>query len=147
MFHNTIMKLNKNNRSILILAGLAGGTSMLTAWGPDKKAKAEQLETEKQAAALDTPTVDIVPIEKGKLTSSISVPGELIPYQQVDLYAKVNSFVKKLLVDVGSEVHQGQLLATLEAPEINSQLAGAQSRIQQQQAVYFASKATYDRLL
>jgi RND family efflux transporter MFP subunit len=63
------------------------------------------------------------------------------------LYAKVNSYVKKLLVDVGSEVKEGQLLVTLDAPEINSQLAGAKSRIQQQQAIYLASKANYDRLL
>ena len=90
--------------------------------------------------------LSLVPVEKGKLSSTIAVPGELMPYQEVDLYAKVNSYVKKLLVDIGSEVHQGQLLATLEAPEINSQLAAAQSRIKQQEAIYFASKATYDRL-
>ena len=100
-----------------------------------------------QEDAVETPTVTLVTVKKGKLSSTIAVPGELMPYQQVDLYAKVNSYVKKLLVDIGSEVHPGQLLATLEAPEINSQLAGAQSRIKQQQAIYFASKATYDRLL
>ncbi|MDB5149931.1 MAG: efflux transporter periplasmic adaptor subunit, partial [Mucilaginibacter sp.] len=94
-----------------------------------------------------TPTVQIVPLTKGRLSSNITIPGELIPYQQVDLYAKTNSYVKKLLVDIGSEVHQGQLLAVLEAPEINSQLAAAQSRIKQFEAVYFASKATYDRLV
>ena len=87
-----------------------------------------------------------VPVKKGKLSTTIDIPGELIPYQQVELYAKVNSYVKNLLVDIGSEVHKGQLLVTLEAPEINSQLAGAQSRIKQMEAVYFASKATYDRL-
>jgi len=86
-------------------------------------------------------------VTKGKLSSTIAVPGELIPYQEVDLFAKVNSYVKNLLVDIGSEVHQGQLLVTLEAPEINSQLAAAKSRVQQQQAIYYASKATYDRLL
>ena len=64
----------------------------------------------------------------------------------MELYAKINSYVKKLWVDIGSQVHQGQLLVTLEAPEINSQLAEAESRIKQMEAVYFASKATYDRL-
>jgi membrane fusion protein (multidrug efflux system) len=90
--------------------------------------------------------VVLIPVQKGKLSSTITVPGELLPYQQVDLYAKVNSYVKGLMVDIGSQVHKGQLLATLEAPEINSQLSTANSRIKQQQAVYFASKATYDRL-
>jgi RND family efflux transporter MFP subunit len=75
------------------------------------------------------------------------MPGELIAFQQVDLYAKVNSFVKTLTVDVGSEVKAGQLLATMEAPEINSQLSGAESRLKSLEAIYIASKANYKRLL
>lgn len=137
----------KKNRSIFALMALFISTALLSSCGPDKKQLEEQAQTVAQVDAVETPTVTLVPVQKGKLSSTIAIPGELLPYQQVDLYAKVNSYVKKLLVDIGSEVHQGQLLATLEAPEINSQLAGAQSRIQQQQAIYFASKATYDRLV
>ncbi|MGZ3872765.1 MAG: efflux RND transporter periplasmic adaptor subunit [Mucilaginibacter sp.] len=135
------------NKSIIAFVAFCIGAGLLTSCGPDKKQQEEQAQTVQQEDAVETPTVTLVPVQKGKLSSTISIPGELLPYQQVDLYAKVNSYVKSLLVDVGSRVHQGQLLATLEAPEINSQLAGAQSRIQQQQAIYFASKATYDRLL
>ncbi len=86
-------------------------------------------------------------LEKNFLQSSIRIPGELIAFQQVDLYAKVSSFIKELYVDVGSEVRKGQLLAVMEAPEINEQLAGAVSRLKAQEAVYIASKATYERLL
>lgn len=68
-------------------------------------------------------------------------------FQHVDIYAKVSSFVKKLYVDVGSEVKEGQLLATMEAPELESQMNGAESRLKSQEAVYQASKATYTRLL
>ena len=64
----------------------------------------------------------------------------------MDLYAKENSFVKKLFVDVGSEVKTGQLLVSLEAPELGSQLAGALSNIHSREAIYTASKANYDRL-
>src|SRR5881398_258606 len=49
-------------------------------------------------------------LKKGRLSSSLQIPGELIAFQQVDLYAKENSFVKKLYVDVGSQVSSGQLL-------------------------------------
>jgi RND family efflux transporter MFP subunit len=92
------------------------------------------------------PNVEAFILTKSDLTSSIKIPGELIANQQVDLYAKVNSYIKKLLVDVGSEVKAGQLLAELEAPEISSQLSAAKSRLNSQEAIYFASKATYDRL-
>jgi RND family efflux transporter MFP subunit len=137
---------NLKNKSILMLAALAVTIGSLSACHSDDTEKKEQQQEEQQQDAVENPTVQLVPVKKGKLSSSVTVPGELIPYQQVDLYAKVNSYVKKLLVDIGSEVHQGQLLVVLEAPEINSQLAGAQSRIKQYEAVYYASKATYDRL-
>lgn len=80
------------------------------------------------------------------LSSDFRIPGELVAYHQVDLYAKVSSFVNKLLVDVGTPVQKGQLLASLEAPEISSQLAGAESRLKAFEANYIASKAKYDRL-
>jgi RND family efflux transporter MFP subunit len=139
--------MNKlKNKSTLMLAVLAVAiSSLLSACHSEEKEK-ESAE-EQQEQAVETPAVELTPVKKGKLNSTVTVPGELIPYQQVDLFAKVNSYVKKLLVDIGSEVHQGQLLVVLEAPEINSQLAGAQSRIKQQEAMYYASKATYDRLL
>jgi RND family efflux transporter MFP subunit len=133
------------NKSIITLAVLAVAISFLSACHSEEKEK-ESAE-EQQEQAVETPAVELTTVTKGKLSSAVTVPGELIPYQQVDLYAKINSYVKKLLVDIGSEVHQGQLLVVLEAPEINSQLAGAQSRIKQQEALYFASKATYDRLV
>ncbi len=86
-------------------------------------------------------------LEKSSFATKLYIPGELIAFQQVDLYAKVNSFVKKLYADVGSEVKEGQLLATMEAPELQSQLASAESKMKAQQAVYIASKANYDRVM
>src|SRR4051812_16127671 len=65
----------------------------------------------------DVPATQVFALKKGRLASSLQIPGQLIAYQQVDLYAKVNSFVKKLYVDIGSEVKEGELLATMEAPE------------------------------
>ncbi|WP_158988928.1 efflux RND transporter periplasmic adaptor subunit [Mucilaginibacter sp. L196] len=136
----------QKNKLIIVVTALVIGTVLFSSCGESKKDKEEQDLTVQQENALDTPTVSLVAVNKGKLSSNITVPGELQAYQQTDLYAKVNSYVKTLLVDIGSQVHQGQLLAMLEAPELNSQLEEAKSRIQQAKAVYFASKATFDRL-
>jgi membrane fusion protein, multidrug efflux system len=103
-------------------------------------------DTETKQAVAVAPATEVFSLEKGRLSSSLQIPGELIAYQQVDLYAKENSFVKKLYVDVGSEVTAGQLLVTMEAPELGSQLAGALSNIKSREAIYMASKANYDRL-
>jgi len=103
-------------------------------------------EEVKEQKPVEEVVMDVFPLRKEKLASSIELPGELIAFQQVDLYAKVNSFVQKLHVDVGSEVKAGQLLATMEAPEMSAQLDAAASRLKSQEAVYLASKSNYDRL-
>ncbi len=98
------------------------------------------------ALAEKAPEIKTFALSRQKMATSLRMPGELIAYQQVDLYAKVSSFVKTLKADIGSEVEKGQLLMTLEAPEMASQVAAAESRLKSQEAVYTASKANYDRL-
>ncbi len=85
-------------------------------------------------------------LSKGQLTTHMTLPGELRPFQSVDLYAKVNSFVKKVLVDVGSVVKKDQLLVILEAPEMQDATNTAAAIIQTNKALYQASKANYERI-
>ncbi|MGX5818658.1 efflux RND transporter periplasmic adaptor subunit [Chitinophaga lutea] len=99
-----------------------------------------------KTAAAPAAAVKTFRLEKTIFSASLRMPGELQAFQHVDLYAKVNSFVKKLHADVGTNVKAGQVLATLEAPEMGSQLSGAESRLRSAEAVYLASKANYDRL-
>lgn len=103
-------------------------------------------DQEKQIQTSNAPAESFL-LERGKLVTSLELPGELIAYQQVDIYAKTNSFVKKVLVDVGAQVQKGQLLVTLEAPEISSQLQGANSRLSVQEAIFRASNSSFHRLL
>lgn len=95
----------------------------------------------------DKPALEVFALQTGKINSTMKIPGELISFRDVDLYAKVSSFAKQLYADVGTEVKEGQLLAVMEAPEIMSQLASARSRVEALTATYKASKANYDRLL
>jgi RND family efflux transporter MFP subunit len=129
--------------SAVLLLGVLSGCS-----SSDGEGKNEGKKDSTGSAKADSVTVSpTVALQRGRLSTTLHVPGELIAFQQVDLYAKVNSFVKRLYVDVGSEVREGQLLATMEAPEIQSQLATALARVKSQEAVYIASKANYDRII
>ena len=92
------------------------------------------------------PKTETFLLQKEKLTTELRLPAELTGFQQVDLYAKVSSFVKLLKVDIGTKVKKGQLLIVLEAPEISSQLAAAESRLRSMEAIYTTSKSTYNRL-
>ena len=76
----------------------------------------------------------------------ISVPGELKPYEQVSIYAKVTGFVKQLYVDRGDRVHKGQLLALLEAPEMEQQYLSNKSNEQKIYSDYLYAKQAYERL-
>ena len=135
-------KLIPSKNSIVAgLVALAFSFTMQSCGSSDAKEDAK----EKKTGHVKAPAHEVFSLQKGQLNASFRVPGELISYQQVDLYAKVNSFIKKLYVDVGSEVKTGQLLAVMEAPEINSQLSAAESKLKSQEAIYIASKATYDR--
>jgi membrane fusion protein (multidrug efflux system) len=77
----------------------------------------------------------------------LRLPGELKPYQQVDIFPRVSAFVKQVLVDRGSTVTAGQTMAVLEAPELAAQLARARSRWQAAQAKLSGTQASYNRLL
>ena len=101
---------------------------------------------EEVVTAAIEPKTETFLLEKEKLTSELRLPAELTGFQQVDLYAKVSSFVKLLKVDIGSKVKKGQLLIVLEAPEISSQLAAAESRLRSMEAIYTTSKSTYNRI-
>jgi membrane fusion protein (multidrug efflux system) len=133
----------KNITNITLALLMTAGAATLQNCG---SSNAREEEEKKESPAAEVSTDGFI-LEKGQLSSNLQIPGELIAFQQVDLYAKVSSFVKKLHVDVGSEVKQGQLLASMEAPELTSQYISSTSKLKAQEAVYMASKASYDRLL
>ncbi len=136
--------MQRNNPvTIAIFSSCIAGMIGLQSYSLSEAKKEESLVT-KPVTVAPLPTFVL---QKGMLSSNLNIPGELKSFQQVDLYAKVSSFVKKIYVDVGSQVGQGQLLALMEAPEISSQLSGSQSKLASYDALYQGSKATYNRLL
>jgi len=80
------------------------------------------------------------------LSGMIRLPGQFKPFEEVSLFAKVNGFVKQVLVDRGSRVHKGQVLAWLEAPEMESQVQTANSKYIAVQQAAIQSREKYSRL-
>jgi RND family efflux transporter MFP subunit len=87
------------------------------------------------------------------LEKTVTLPGDLTPYQGVNLHAKVSGFVGSMAVDRGSWVKRGQMLGRLSAPELRAQRAEAEARVQavraqqaEAQAKMMATQSTYDRL-
>ncbi len=95
----------------------------------------------------------VVDVTHGPIASSLIVAGQFLPYQQVDLHAKVSGYIRWIKVDIGDLVHQGEVLAVLEVPELQDQLTGAQadvrhtqSDIVRAQSEVVSAQATYTAL-
>src|SRR5215208_3512703 len=104
-------------------------------------------------SALAQTQVDVVKVISKAVERQVRLPGEFQPYLAVPIYAKVSGFVQRVNVDRGSVVKQGQLLATLDAPEMQAQIAEAESKAQavelqrtEAEAKLAAAQSTYERL-
>ena len=67
-------------------------------------------------------SVGVVKIARKPLARSLTLSSELVPFQEIDVFAKESGYIKDLPVDYGTHVQKGQLIATLEIPELQSQL-------------------------
>ena len=104
-------------------------------------------------AALAQQPVNVVQVVAKASDRKVPLPGEFVPYQAVDVRAKVAGFVERVEVDRGSLVKEGQLLATLVAPELAAQRKEAEARVQsvrssraEAEAKLLSAQSTYERL-
>jgi RND family efflux transporter MFP subunit len=104
-------------KSGLLLAAIAMFGGVLISCGKGEKASANT------AGALEGVSVGVTKVARKSLGRQLTVSSELVPFQEIDVYAKESGFVKTLNVDYGTHVKAGQVLAVLEIPELQLQLA------------------------
>lgn len=75
------------------------------------------------------PRVSVVAAQKEPIARTLDLAGVFQPYQDVDVHAKVSGYVRTIYVDIGDRVRKGQTLAVLEVPELDAQVAGAESSV------------------
>ncbi|HTQ53504.1 MAG TPA: efflux RND transporter periplasmic adaptor subunit [Bryobacteraceae bacterium] len=95
----------------------------------------------------------LAPVISKPVSFTVDLPAEIQPYLAVSVHAKIPGYVERVLVDRGSIVKQGELLAELSAPEMKARIAEAESRVEaaeserlQSEAQQAAAQSTYDRL-
>ncbi|MBS1932872.1 MAG: efflux RND transporter periplasmic adaptor subunit [Bacteroidetes bacterium] len=91
-------------------------------------------------------TVAVFLLSQKKVIKKIELPAELLPYEQAELSAKVQGYVKEMKVDIGDKVRKGETLAIIEAPEVNTKYAEFQTSLLAAKAKYNASLDNYLRL-
>jgi RND family efflux transporter MFP subunit len=111
-------------RRALLLAGvaLAGGTFIGGCGGSER------------AADADGVPVAVVPVVRGEMDADFDRAGVFRPYQEINLYAKVSGYVKRINVDIGDRVKKGELLAVLEVPELVAEMEHSKAAVSRSQA-------------
>ena len=131
----------------IVLAGFASGCG-----GRTRQATADD--------AANAPAAAVVKVARGNIADNLEIASEFLPFQEVDIYAKVSGYIHKLNVDFGTHVKQGQVLAVLEIPELQQQLqqdeasvrrseqdlARAREEINRAQSAYTVAHLAYTRL-
>jgi len=127
-------------------------SSGLTGCGEGRKASADD--------PANAPAAAVVKVVRGNIADSLEIASEFQPFQEVDVFAKVSGYIQKLNVDYGAHVKQGQVLATLEIPELQQQLqqdeasvrrsgqelTRAREELNRAQSAYTVAHLSYTRL-
>ena len=99
-----------------------------------------------QAADQTVPSVAVARAVRQDVYDEVPIPAEFRPYVESELHAMVTGYVSQMYVDFGDKVKQGQILATLEVPELTDQLHNAEAEQQQAEADYANAHDIYTRL-
>ncbi len=114
------------SHGLLFLTAIAGALTIVSC------ARGGGAETSPASPVVQT--VAVVKAARANLTSDLILTAEFEPFQEIDVMAKVSGFIREMKVDIGDRVHEGQLLATLEIPEMQDDLTRAAAAIEEANA-------------
>ena len=117
----------------VLLIAAAAVLIFFVGWLPRHK---REEETKKRAneERSSLPKIRVVRIRRAASESELLVPGTTQAYTEANIYARASGYVTKRLADIGDRVHTGQLLAIIDAPDLDKQVAQARSNLRQSES-------------
>lgn len=131
------------NQPTAFLFLLTIGFAILTCSCSGKSEALREERSNEQSSAV--PIVPVTKVVRRNLTSDITLTGEFVPYQEVDVMAKVAGYVRSIKVDIGDRVHDGQVLAQLEVPEMQNDITRAAAAVQAAEAEIIKARDDVNR--
>src|SRR6202012_4172836 len=114
--------------------------------------RAKKTEELARQRAQEEPQVQVVQVKRTRAPGQLTVPGTTSALTEAYLYARANGYLRKRFVDIGDHVKQGQLLALIDAPDLDQQvdqarqqLNQAEEQLNQQQATLELNRVTWER--
>jgi RND family efflux transporter MFP subunit len=107
----------------------------------DRFVKARSVARTTQQATSAPPLVDVITAKAVGAVQQLVLPGYTAAWHQSTIYARVDGYVGKWFVDIGDRVHAGQVLASIETPDLDAELAAARAQLRAHQATVLVRKA------
>ncbi len=117
---------------VLLAAAVIFLVVLLVGWLPRHKTD-KQNEEAARTRRDAKPIVEVAKVTRSKDRAGLVVPGTTLPLNEAYIYARSNGYLKKRLVDIGDHVKKGQLLAIVDAPDLDAQVAQALQQLRQAQ--------------
>jgi RND family efflux transporter MFP subunit len=141
---NGMQSMRGQVSEVALVVGLAAilvGLFAIGLWPKWNALKVAQAEAGKD----DLPVVMYVAAKRGSQKADIVLPASLYAMQETTIYARTNGYLKRWLVDIGDQVKAGQVLAEIEAPEVDRELDQAHASRAQVKANLELARVTSDR--
>lgn len=130
---------------VALLAALAvAGAALLVSWGIQARIKTAAV-VKQETLDLAVPTVSTVRPKRGSMKDEVVLPGNIQAFTDSPIYARASGYLKRWYVDIGARVKAGQLLAEIEAPELDQQVHEADAALQQARATQEQARANYEQ--
>lgn len=126
--------------SVVVAAALAAVWN-ITAGSVGKVTPTSQGAAAPSASSEPAVRVEVASPERRTLTRTVRMPATLDAFEEAELYAKTSGYVASVLVDIGSPVKPGQVLLTIDVPEMADELAQAEAERQAMEALVARNQA------
>ncbi len=104
----------------------------------------KKIEAEAQQREQEQPTVDVIQVHKTSAPGELTIPGTTSALTEAYIYARANGYIRKRFVDIGDHVKKGQVLAILDAPDLDQQVDQAREQLRQAEAQEAQQQAQLD---
>ena len=114
--------------AVLLLALIAGG--FFAGYLPRQR-RVDSLAAESRSDSEDLPVVTVVKVERSAAKTELALPGNIQALTEAPVLARASGYLKQRYVDIGDRVKEGQVLAEIEAPELERQIQQAKASVDQ----------------
>ena len=141
---NRALRSREPLRRWLIPAVVVLAAAAVVVFGIRSRLKDEKM-VQAATAQMAVPSVSVVLPKKTSPAEEIILPGNIQPFISSPIYARTDGYLQKWYFDIGAHVKAGQLLATIQTPEVDEQLSQARSTLETAQANLQLAQITMDR--